>query len=172
MEGSFANPPENFSTEGWMIFARCRERFEKIFVFQKQTFFRQVFSYGHVECSFDIPAGRVSGKLKFFGSNPKKMDFLSIKVILWTRSLQFRQPRQKLIDRKPIIFSSLSEKNGMFFWKKNISRHVFLWTRWMQFWCSCRDILDKVPKNCSLNVQKRLSIWKVSNKRILSSKWS
>ena len=88
-----------------------------------KKYFSSEYSSGHLECSFENPAGKFSPKgRKFFAQCPKMMKkkvffskiLLFVKIFFWTRRMQFWQPGRNFLVSfwKELSFS---EKNLIFF---------------------------------------------------------
>ena len=103
-------------TEGSGFSALCQKICIK---FSQKNIFPMDISYGHVEIQKKIGSflAQIQKDEKKTSEN-SKTNVLIIKVILWTRNMQFRQPRRILFDRRPTILCSLSEKIAKFFFEK------------------------------------------------------
>ena len=74
----------------------------------------------------------------------------SYELFPWTKGMQFRQHRRKRFNPWPKIFSSKSENDEKFFFRKfNLRSNLFPWTRRMQLWNLLRKLVDKSLKICS-----------------------
>ena len=116
LECSFENPVKKVLTTSPKLPAQCLKWFLKSIFFQRIQFSNCF--YEHDLCSFDHPSVKLSHK------NPKvflsisdndmnyiffKLNFLSSKLFLQTRIVQFWPPCQKKCARSP-NFRSMSEK--------------------------------------------------------------
>ena len=132
-------------------FDRCRRKL------QKKKFFLlslQESSYGHVKCNCTKPAEKFLSKCwKLIAQGLNNFKYFLIKksffniLILWTRRMQFSQPRRNFFNTswKQIAKFTKKIKNCSFFQKK-ISLEVFFRTRRMEFSQICRQNFDQKPK--------------------------
>ena len=154
----FPQPHRNISIKNPKFLAQYPLKMKKIYFVQK-TCFHSACSYGHAECCFyNVGKTFPTEGQKKTAQCPKKIERIyffrkkTVKLSLWTSTMQFWRKRRKFLDERSEMFRSSSEKDETicFFSKKNyFSSKCFSGPKE----CSCGG----PPKNLRQNTKKSSS---------------
>ena len=127
VKSSFDKHVEVYWTESWKSFVQCPKWPSKHFYSQKKTYFLRKGSSGRGKCFWQNrkvsrSMSKIMSKTFFF----QKKIFL-VEKFLWTRTMQFRPPRQKTSTKgqKTSAKCPKTTRNSIKFW---ILGSVYHWT--------------------------------------------